>query len=105
MKHILIIIKHLKTINRLNAAFSKTKQSMIIWYITGMNRSQGNRLNRLNPLKSRFPEAKNVRTELGSIMIMFISKTNRLFIGIGFVRSEEHTSELQSRFDLVCRLL
>src|SRR5437868_8158880 len=23
----------------------------------------------------------------------------------GFVRSEEHTSELQSRFDLVCRLL
>src|SRR5699024_5077138 len=25
--------------------------------------------------------------------------------GIGYVRSEEHTSELQSRFDLVCRLL
>src|SRR5256712_7611398 len=25
--------------------------------------------------------------------------------GIGFVRSEEHTSELQSRSDLVCRLL
>src|SRR5699024_11409055 len=24
---------------------------------------------------------------------------------IGFPRSEEHTSELQSRFDLVCRLL
>src|SRR5699024_11222608 len=25
--------------------------------------------------------------------------------GTGFFRSEEHTSELQSRFDLVCRLL
>src|SRR5699024_11955367 len=25
--------------------------------------------------------------------------------GYGFLRSEEHTSELQSRFDLVCRLL
>src|SRR5699024_12519727 len=25
--------------------------------------------------------------------------------GPGFLRSEEHTSELQSRFDLVCRLL
>src|SRR5438067_8825803 len=25
--------------------------------------------------------------------------------GLGYVRSEEHTSELQSRFDLVCRLL
>src|SRR5699024_11305773 len=24
---------------------------------------------------------------------------------VGFYRSEEHTSELQSRFDLVCRLL
>src|SRR5699024_11220887 len=32
-------------------------------------------------------------------------KTGRLR-GTGlFVRSEEHTSELQSRFDLVCRLL
>src|SRR5699024_12881722 len=26
-------------------------------------------------------------------------------IGVFFSRSEEHTSELQSRFDLVCRLL
>src|SRR5699024_12470396 len=25
--------------------------------------------------------------------------------GLGQIRSEEHTSELQSRFDLVCRLL
>src|SRR5437868_12709665 len=25
--------------------------------------------------------------------------------GLGLLRSEEHTSELQSRFDLVCRLL
>src|SRR5207249_9494566 len=29
----------------------------------------------------------------------------RLVGGVGFRRSEEHTSELQSRFDLVCRLL
>src|SRR5207249_5023988 len=27
------------------------------------------------------------------------------FVGALFARSEEHTSELQSRFDLVCRLL
>src|SRR5699024_12884786 len=39
-----------------------------------------------------------------------VSTMQRLF-GIGniasqeFMRSEEHTSELQSRFDLVCRLL
>src|SRR5207249_6411301 len=28
-----------------------------------------------------------------------------IFEGVGGERSEEHTSELQSRFDLVCRLL
>src|SRR5699024_12046510 len=28
-----------------------------------------------------------------------------LFVAVVLLRSEEHTSELQSRFDLVCRLL
>src|SRR5207249_5453200 len=28
-----------------------------------------------------------------------------LVLGLSMLRSEEHTSELQSRFDLVCRLL
>src|SRR2546421_2026906 len=28
-----------------------------------------------------------------------------LIVGLGYDRSEEHTSELQSRSDLVCRLL
>src|SRR5699024_11741828 len=34
--------------------------------------------------------------------IVYISSKNSVFAG---PRSEEHTSELQSRFDLVCRLL
>src|SRR5207249_10099862 len=33
------------------------------------------------------------------------AKINRLSEQPGDMRSEEHTSELQSRFDLVCRLL
>src|SRR5256712_9206829 len=33
------------------------------------------------------------------------ANTRRLATGISFARSEEHTSELQSRSDLVCRLL
>src|SRR2546430_5829464 len=35
------------------------------------------------------------------------SKTNRLIANVGFIvaRSEEHTSELQSQSNLVCRLL
>src|SRR5699024_11689538 len=37
-------------------------------------------------------------------MVTFISNWSAPF-GISVVRSEEHTSELQSRFDLVCRLL
>src|SRR5437868_8987159 len=40
----------------------------------------------------------------------YILKANQPGLGshvanAGFMRSEEHTSELQSRFDLVCRLL
>src|SRR5260370_30994536 len=48
---------------------------------------------------------------LGTMLAMFIVARminrvdNRLFILVGFVRSEEHTSELQSHLNLVCRLL
>src|SRR5207249_9122809 len=38
-------------------------------------------------------------------LIVPMGRPARLRIGQKFVRSEEHTSELQSRFDLVCRLL
>src|SRR5699024_12425024 len=37
--------------------------------------------------------------------VYLFTKREMLRIILGFVRSEEHTSELQSRFDLVCRLL
>src|SRR5699024_12083937 len=36
---------------------------------------------------------------------MVLSMSARVASTIGLDRSEEHTSELQSRFDLVCRLL
>src|SRR5699024_11673883 len=38
-------------------------------------------------------------TNLGWFYILGVT------VFLGFLRSEEHTSELQSRFDLVCRLL
>src|SRR5699024_11954477 len=37
--------------------------------------------------------------------INFIRTGQSLFFFRSLIRSEEHTSELQSRFDLVCRLL
>src|SRR5690625_7043785 len=41
-----------------------------------------------------------------SVMLSAIgAQTNTIKIGAGAVRSEEHTSELQSRGHLVCRLL
>src|SRR5690625_6965460 len=46
------------------------------------------------PPESRIPE----EGDSGSI-------TNRIFLNIPSLRSEEHTSELQSRGHLVCRLL
>src|SRR5437868_13314300 len=45
-----------------------------------------------------------VSTAAGSIVAPSTDRTPRLKIAIRW-RSEEHTSELQSRFDLVCRLL
>src|SRR5207249_8038090 len=49
-------------------------------------------------IQERVPDSENIRTFRISVNLL----------GDGFVeavRSEEHTSELQSRFDLVCRLL
>src|SRR5699024_11621070 len=53
----------------------------------------------------RFPTAAS-RRSLGrvSVPVWPITLSGRLRI-VALVRSEEHTSELQSRFDLVCRLL
>src|SRR5699024_12810314 len=43
---------------------------------------------------------------VGLIALILIMALAMSLIGFGFLgRSEEHTSELQSRFDLVCRLL
>src|SRR5699024_12694404 len=46
-------------------------------------------------------------TFAGSFAVLSLSATSLGTTGlpIGILRSEEHTSELQSRFDLVCRLL
>src|SRR5437868_8728793 len=44
------------------------------------------------------------RGHLGSAPVMWGGRAPEL-VGFIQVRSEEHTSELQSRFDLVCRLL
>src|SRR5207249_11435286 len=52
--------------------------------------------------------AFNSRDETQQFQRTFGSQHNNtvsLGIGTGIRRSEEHTSELQSRFDLVCRLL
>src|SRR5699024_12838792 len=41
--------------------------------------------------------------EVGADLVVIGDGTG--VVGAGALRSEEHTSELQSRFDLVCRLL
>src|SRR5699024_12441704 len=50
---------------------------------------------------------KQLRTALamGADKAVLINTEDDLEDGDQFTRSEEHTSELQSRFDLVCRLL
>src|SRR5437868_12954488 len=47
-------------------------------------------------------DVRSARPDLACIMLTSFADDEALFEAI---RSEEHTSELQSRFDLVCRLL
>src|SRR5699024_12204740 len=44
-------------------------------------------------------------TSCSPYLIKVVPRTSFAIWAIRFSRSEEHTSELQSRFDLVCRLL
>src|SRR3712207_7867230 len=45
------------------------------------------------------------RGETGQFALLKLQERGQLFVGPGEQRSEEHTSELQSRQYLVCRLL
>src|SRR5699024_11763469 len=57
---------------------------------------------------------RNLRLKQGELDIVALAHTTLVFVevktrrsfvtGVPQARSEEHTSELQSRFDLVCRL-
>src|SRR5699024_11672727 len=57
-------------------------------------------------LFARVADAKNVvLIEEGTYAYVDFTDVNPSFLSELKIRSEEHTSELQSRFDLVCRLL
>src|SRR5699024_12523580 len=45
------------------------------------------------------------RTSRSALIEQNVERVEQLLFGLRRIRSEEHTSELQSRFDLVCRLL
>src|SRR5699024_11995499 len=55
--------------------------------------------------KADLPLVKEVLKERGHLMIPIFALVYFLANNLPISRSEEHTSELQSRFDLVCRLL
>src|SRR2546422_8494104 len=60
--------------------------------------------------RSRHPQAKLLRVIRGSVLDVAVdirrgSPTFGRWVGVELTRSEEHTSELQSRLHLVCRLL
>src|SRR2546428_8740677 len=62
------------------------------------------------PLLKRLARALEPRRELlvqmdEQIAQFYHRDRRRFFAALGFERSEEHTSELQSRSDIVCRLL
>src|SRR5437868_8645851 len=60
------------------------------------------------PRPTLFPYTTLFRSDVSAVDVQRVVGLRRdhvLPVGGAAVRSEEHTSELQSRFDLVCRLL
>src|SRR5699024_12151878 len=57
------------------------------------------------PRRDRLAQRGNARLRHEEVAVDLPRRIGERLIEIGRVRSEEHTSELQSRFDLVCRLL
>src|SRR5207249_12032433 len=57
------------------------------------------------PRSTLFPYTTLFRSPASSPLARLANKSSRSINTPGTMRSEEHTSELQSRFDLVCRLL
>src|SRR5699024_12244463 len=52
-----------------------------------------------------FPRAYEARLRASSHFLAHVERVRAHLCVLPRMRSEEHTSELQSRFDLVCRLL
>ena len=65
-----------------------------------------NILQKLEGLESRYEEVSTLITDPDVIadQTRYVKLTKE-WKDLGDIRSEEHTSELQSRFDLVCRRL
>src|SRR2546421_5787481 len=57
------------------------------------------------PRSTLFPYTTLFRSQLQPGFVPMQPNGDAIFRGSQFTRSEEHTSELQSRSDLVCRLL
>src|SRR2546421_8837498 len=71
---------------------------------TTLFRSKGLRLGPLGEVVHR-PAGGDLAIEDGGRALDHLDAIDRDGIDVGPARSEEHTSELQSRSDLVCRLL
>src|SRR5699024_9640596 len=56
-------------------------------------------------IKKYFPGHAAIAIGISTFFMSMGSAASAALTGIFFERSEQHTSELQSRFDLVCRLL
>src|SRR5438067_9060678 len=59
----------------------------------------------LFPYTTLFRSTKLVSLDLDEPLALDLARGGNVFAIVADKRSEEHTSELQSRFDLVCRLL
>src|SRR5699024_11658610 len=92
---------------------NKAEQGLINDRINGLEKRIGNVDRKVDDLEDKVDDIKDKNDERHLEMITTVTRlqstsenteknTERM---ANSIRSEEHTSELQSRFDLVCRLL
>src|SRR3712207_8269840 len=72
---------------------------------TTLFRSHGTCSEQFEPLRAAFEENLESGEELGASVFVDVDGESVVDLWGGYRRSEEHTSELQSRQYLVCRLL
>src|SRR5699024_5152140 len=99
---LLPVIPYILIVSLLVGHFTQKTQDQVQTRYSGMTAFLAERLPKIRLIKSFGKEQQEIEQGDDVIDDQYQADVKRAFVDL---RSEEHTSELQSRFDIVCRLL